>query len=119
MRKEDVLKIIDEVMNNREIDSIRNAILAIRDKVIEIPSIYDDDKLVEYAHWEKNMRGDYSLVCSNCGYGLPLKSYTGDAVLAFYDCNRVSDERETARAIEDLANYCPCCGAYMREKPPF
>lgn len=34
MRKEDVLKIIDEVMNNREIDSIRNAILAIRDKVI-------------------------------------------------------------------------------------
>lgn len=35
MKKEDVLKIIDEVMNNREIDSIRNAILAIRDKVIE------------------------------------------------------------------------------------
>jgi hypothetical protein len=38
MKKEDVLKIIDEVMNNREIDSIRNAILAIRDKVID----YDD-----------------------------------------------------------------------------
>lgn len=37
MRKEEVLKIIDEVMNNREIDSIRNAILAIRDKVIEMP----------------------------------------------------------------------------------
>jgi len=35
MRKDEVLKIIDEVMNNREIDSIRNAILAIRDKVIE------------------------------------------------------------------------------------
>lgn len=34
MKKEDILKIIDEVMNNREIDSIRNAILAIRDKVI-------------------------------------------------------------------------------------
>lgn len=38
MKKSEVLKIIDEVMNNREIDSIRNAILAIRDKVIE----YDD-----------------------------------------------------------------------------
>lgn len=35
MLKSDVIKIIDEVMNNREIDSIRNAILAIRDKVIE------------------------------------------------------------------------------------
>lgn len=34
MKKDDILKIIDEVMNNREIDSIRNAILAIRDKVI-------------------------------------------------------------------------------------
>lgn len=39
MKKAEVLKIIDEVMNNREIDSIRNAILAIRDKVIE----YDDE----------------------------------------------------------------------------
>ena len=37
MKKEEVLKIIDEVMNNREIDSIRNAILAIRDKVIDAP----------------------------------------------------------------------------------
>ena len=37
MRKAEVLKIIDEVMNNREIDSIRNAILAIRDKVLEMP----------------------------------------------------------------------------------
>lgn len=41
MKKSEVLKIIDEVMNNREIDSIRNAILAIRDKVKELP---DDDK---------------------------------------------------------------------------
>ena len=39
MDKESVLSVIDEVMNNREIDSIRNAILAIRDKVLEI----DDD----------------------------------------------------------------------------
>lgn len=37
MTKNEVLKIIDEVMNNREIDSIRNAILAIRDKVIDYP----------------------------------------------------------------------------------
>ena len=34
--KQQVLDIIDEVMNNREIDSIRNAILAIRDKVKEL-----------------------------------------------------------------------------------
>lgn len=34
--KETVLLVIDSVMNNREIDSIRNAILAIRDKVIEL-----------------------------------------------------------------------------------
>lgn len=37
MQKADVLRIIDGVMNNREIDSIRNAILAIRDKVVEYP----------------------------------------------------------------------------------
>jgi len=36
MKKDEVLKAIDEVMNNREIDSIRNAILAIRDKVLEM-----------------------------------------------------------------------------------
>ena len=40
MKKTDVLKAIDEVMNNREIDSIRNAILAIRDKIIAL----DDEK---------------------------------------------------------------------------
>lgn len=37
MKKKDVINIIDDVMNNREIDSIRNAILAIRDKVKEFP----------------------------------------------------------------------------------
>ena len=35
--KDKVIEIIDSVMNNREIDSIRNAILAIRDKVIDEP----------------------------------------------------------------------------------
>ena len=39
MKKDDILKIIDEVMNNREIDSIRNAILAIRDKVIAFKDV--------------------------------------------------------------------------------
>lgn len=39
--KENVLNIIDEVMNNREIDSIRNAILAIRDKVKELDEVND------------------------------------------------------------------------------
>lgn len=57
MKKEAVITIIDEVMNNREIDSIRNAILAIRDKVIA----YDD--------WRDNyvatltLRGENPLRC--------------------------------------------------------
>lgn len=61
MKKEEVLKIIDEVMNNREIDSIRNAILAIRDKVIEFDDEQDD--------WKKDfvarltLRGNNPLRC--------------------------------------------------------
>ena len=51
--KNDVLKIIDEVMNNREIDSIRNAILAIRDKVIEMPC-ENDDSYARLRLWTKN-----------------------------------------------------------------
>lgn len=57
MRKAEVLKIIDEVMNNREIDSIRNAILAIRDKVIEVPD------LDEYTAVLK-MRGNNAPCCT-------------------------------------------------------
>ena len=55
MRKEEVLKIIDEVMNNREIDSIRNAILAIRDKVIELP----ENGIVKL-----ELRGNNKLCCT-------------------------------------------------------
>lgn len=36
VEKQSVLNIIDSVMNNREIDSIRNAILAIRDQVVDM-----------------------------------------------------------------------------------
>lgn len=54
MKKQEVLNIIDEVMNNREIDSIRNAILAIRDKVIELD---DEDWTSEYVATLK-LRGD-------------------------------------------------------------
>jgi len=56
MKKSEVINIIDEVMNNREIDSIRNAILAIRDKVIELE---DDKKSVNFAKLE--LRGDNEL----------------------------------------------------------
>jgi hypothetical protein len=42
VEKQSVLKIIDSVMNNREIDSIRNAILAIRDQVVDMPE--DDNE---------------------------------------------------------------------------
>ena len=48
MTKDKVLQIIDSVMNNREIDSIRNAILAIRDQVMDLPDddrAYDDDRV--------------------------------------------------------------------------
>lgn len=64
MEKEKVLEIIDEVVNNREIDSIRNAILAIKDKVIEAKDESDD--------WTKDyvarlkLRGDAPLTCANC-----------------------------------------------------
>ena len=59
MKKTEVLSIIDEVMNNREIDSIRNAILAIRDKVIEFPDP-DDDWTKDYVARLK-LRGAYPI----------------------------------------------------------
>lgn len=58
MTKNEVLKIIDEVMNNREIDSIRNAILAIRDKVIDYPDIGE-----YYA--KLKLRGHNDLYCTS------------------------------------------------------
>lgn len=54
MKKSEVLKAIDDVMNNREIDSIRNAILAIRDKVLDME---DDSEF--YARLK--LRGDNHL----------------------------------------------------------
>ena len=47
--KDEVMQIIDNVMNNREIDSIRNAILAIRDGVKEIEPI-DADHVCTRCH---------------------------------------------------------------------
>ena len=61
MKKEEVLSIIDEVMNNREIDSIRNAILAIRDKVVKMDD-QDDDWTKDYTAKLK-LRGDNELRC--------------------------------------------------------
>lgn len=60
MKKEEVLRIVDEVMNNREIDSIRNAILAIRDKVLELPE--GEDWTREYCAKLK-LRGNNPLAC--------------------------------------------------------
>ena len=56
MKKSDILSIIDEVMNNREIDSIRNAILAIRDKVKDCPD--EESGIVRLP-----LRGDNELEC--------------------------------------------------------
>lgn len=63
MKKQEVLNIIDEVMNNREIDSIRNAILAIRDKVIDFN---DDDWTKDYVARLK-LHGNNPLCCC-CDY---------------------------------------------------
>ena len=59
MKKTDVLTVIDDVMNNREIDSIRDAILAIRDKVMDMP---DDDFMADYTA-RLVLRGDNPLRC--------------------------------------------------------
>jgi len=64
MTKAQVLNVIDEVMNNREIDSIRNAILAIRDKVIDLPDNEDavtlklrgDNPLYETISWREGCK---------------------------------------------------------------
>lgn len=59
MTKSEVLQIIDEVMYNREIDSYRNAILAIRDKVINYPECPPD-----YSRFAKlELRGHNDLYC--------------------------------------------------------
>ncbi len=59
MRKADVIKAIDEVMNNREIDSIRNAILAIRDKVSEMDDVHVSVARLPLRGKEINCIGEY------------------------------------------------------------
>ena len=64
MKKEEVLKITDEVMNNRKINSIREAILTIREKILEIPdSKGNDDWTKEYCARLK-LRGDNEPCCA-------------------------------------------------------
>ena len=62
MDKSDVLVIIDEVMNNREIDSIRNAILAIRDKILDFK---DDGAKDPFKVTRLRLRGDNPLCVSS------------------------------------------------------
>ena len=62
---------------------------------------------VRHGRWEKNVRGDYSIVCSECGYGLPTDAF------AWMECNRTSEEREFCIWIADVKNYCPNCGCRM------
>ena len=69
-----------------------------------------DVEPVKHGRWEKNIRGDYSIVCSECGYGLPTDGF------AWMECNRTSDEREFNIWIADVKNYCPNCGAKMDEE---
>lgn len=65
------------------------------------------DQEPKTGQWIKNTRGDYCLVCSECGYGFPTSGY------AWLDCNRRSDERETASHITDIKKFCPNCGCRM------
>ena len=65
---------------------------------------------VRHGRWEKNVRGDYSIVCSECGYGLPTDAF------AWMECNRTSEEREFCIWIADVKNYCPNCGCRMDEE---
>ena len=69
-----------------------------------------DVEPVKRGRWEKNIRGDYSIVCSECGYGFPTDGY------AWLECNRRSDEREYCFQITDVKNVCPKCGAKMDEE---
>ena len=78
-------------------------------KVLEsLPSA--DVVPVRHGRWEKNVRGDYSIVCSECGYGLPTDAF------AWMECNRTSEEREFCIWIADVKNYCPNCGCRMDEE---
>ena len=59
MKKQDVLAVIDAVMNNREIDSIRNAVLAIRDGVLKLD---DYDEYLNKCYARLQLRGDNELM---------------------------------------------------------
>ena len=78
---------------------------SLMEEIQAIPSA--DVAPVRHGRWVKNVRGDYSIVCSECGYGFPTDGY------AWIGCNRRSDEREYCFQITDVKNYCPNCGAKM------
>lgn len=80
MKKDNILKIIDEVMNNREIDSIRNAILAIRDKVLEMPD--DNDE------WEKDYVADLKLR-GDCPLNVTIPYFDGANRVRIDTCTKL------------------------------
>ncbi len=75
MTKNEVLKIIDEVMNNREIDSIRNAILAIRDKVIDYPE-HSPEHSEEFTESFYSEMLHCTIKCPNDVVALKLRGHT-------------------------------------------
>ena len=62
MKKDEVLKIIDEVMYDKNVDSMRNAVLSIREKVLQFKDP-DDDFMKDY-YARLRLRGNNDLCCS-------------------------------------------------------
>lgn len=115
IKRDEVIAALDEFRLNQTVSKYATVMQcrAARDAISRATKVLEslpaaDVEPVMCGRWEKNIRGDYSIVCSECGYGLPTDGF------AWMECNRTSDEREFTIWIADVKNYCPNCGADMR-----
>lgn len=61
MKKQQVLSVIDNVMNNTKYNSIRGAILAIREQILKIPDDDDNKYFMKDYYAKLKLRGDNPL----------------------------------------------------------